>query len=63
MEKEQKKRLRKSRRDGIFAGVCGGIAEYVDWDPTIVRLLTIILGIFNPTTLIVYLAAALIMPD
>lgn len=63
MEKEQKRRLRKNRRDGIFTGVCGGIAEYVDWDPTIVRLLTIILGIFNPTTLIVYLAAALIMPD
>ena len=38
-----KKRLYRSRRDVMIAGVCGGIAEYFDVDPTIVRLIAVIL--------------------
>ena len=35
-----RKRLYRSRRDVMIAGVCGGIAEYFDVDPTIVRCST-----------------------
>lgn len=33
-----KKRLYKSRQDKIICGVCGGLAEYFDVDPTLVRI-------------------------
>lgn len=38
-----RKRLYRSRRDVMIAGVCGGIAEYFDVDPTIVRLIAVVL--------------------
>lgn len=54
--------LRKSS-DGVLFGVCGGLAEYANLDPTIVRLIIAGLALFNPTTVLVYLIAALIMPN
>ena len=39
-EKEIKKRLYKSRKDRFLFGVCGGLAEYFEVDPTLVRILT-----------------------
>lgn len=35
-------RLKKSRTDKMITGVCGGIAEYLGWDPTIVRIIFVI---------------------
>ena len=37
------KKLYRSRKDRVFAGVCGGIAEYLGIDSTIVRLITFLL--------------------
>ena len=37
------KRLYRSTKDRMIAGVCGGIADYFDIDPTIVRLIAVIL--------------------
>ena len=37
------KRLYRSKRDVMICGVCGGIAEYFDIDPTIVRLVAVVL--------------------
>ncbi|GAG12223.1 unnamed protein product, partial [marine sediment metagenome] len=37
-----KKKLYRSEKDSMIAGVCGGIAEYFDVDPTLIRLLTVI---------------------
>ncbi len=58
------KRLTKSVRDKNLCGVCGGLAEYFDCDPTIVRILyciaTFCLAAF-PGVLI-YIILALIMP-
>ena len=51
------KRLHRSLTDRKIAGVCGGIAEYLGWDTTLVRLLWVILtllggsGIQNRTAL------------
>ena len=39
------KRLYRSERDKRIAGICGGLGEYLDIDPTIVRLIAVIVGI------------------
>jgi phage shock protein C len=58
------KRLYRSTKDRMIAGVCGGIAEYFNADPTIVRLvavLTMVLGIFP--TVIAYLVLWVVVPE
>jgi phage shock protein C len=56
------KRLYKSE-DPIFAGVCGGIAEYFDFDPTLVRILTVVLVLIGfGLPIIAYIVAMLLMP-
>jgi Putative stress-responsive transcriptional regulator len=44
---ETRKRLTRSRKEKMIAGVCGGIADYFDLDPTIVRIGYIMLSIFT----------------
>lgn len=56
------KKLYRSSTDKIFLGVCGGIGEYLHVDPTIIRLLAVILG-FTGSGVIAYLVAAIIMPE
>lgn len=56
------KKLRKSRTDKKLCGVCGGLANYFECDPTIVRLGTVLLSLFWGAGLVVYLAAALVLP-
>lgn len=58
-----KEKLYRSSNGSMLAGVCGGIGEYANIDPTIVRLLTVFLflGSFG-TGLIIYLIAAIIIP-
>ena len=58
-----KKRL--YRTEGANAklfGVCGGVAEYFDVDPTLVRVGVIVLMLVAGTGLLAYLVCALIMP-
>ena len=57
-----KKRLYKIEEGKKLCGVCGGIAEYFDIDPTIVRLLWIILVFCVGTGFLAYIIAATIMP-
>lgn len=57
----EKKRLYRSEEDRILGGVCGGLAEVYDLDPTLVRLVTIIL-IFSGISPLIYVIAWLIMP-
>ena len=57
------KKLYKSHKK-MICGVCGGIAEYFKIDPTIVRLLTVLLSLGGiGLGIIVYIIAAVIMPD
>jgi len=58
------KRLYLSSTDRKLAGVCGGIAEYMELDPTIVRLLTIILSLITAVLpfCLAYLIAWMIIP-
>lgn len=57
------KRLRKSSTDRKIAGVCGGIAEYINIDPTIVRVLWAIFVFAGGTGLLAYIVCAFVMPD
>jgi phage shock protein C len=34
--------LYRSNRNAMIGGVCGGIAEWLDWDPTLVRILYVV---------------------
>lgn len=58
------KKLTKSE-DKVICGVCGGIAEYVDIDPTTIRLLTAIIAFCTGvlTIAFIYFIAALIIPS
>ena len=58
------KRLYLSSSDKKIAGICGGLSEYFEVDPTIIRLLTVVLAVvtgFFPL-LIGYLIAWIIIP-
>lgn len=58
------KKLRKSATDKKLSGVCGGIAEYLGWDPTVVRLLWAALTLAAcGTGVIAYILAAIIIPE
>ena len=58
-----KKRLYKSSTDKKACGVCGGIANYFDVDPTVIRLIWVIFTLVGGSGLIAYIIAAIIMPD
>jgi len=56
--------LRRSRRHKMIAGVCGGLAEWLGWDPTVVRIVYVLVSIFSAAFpgILVYLILWLIMP-
>jgi phage shock protein PspC (stress-responsive transcriptional regulator) len=57
--------LRRSRRHRMIAGVCGGLAEWLGWDPTLVRVLYVIVSILSVAFpgIVVYLVLWLVMPE
>ncbi len=57
------KRLYRSRRDGMIAGVCAGLAEYFDVDPSLVRLVIVLTVFLGGAGLALYLVAWLIVPE
>lgn len=57
-----KKKLQKSSKNRMLGGVCGGIAEYFDMDPTIVRIIAVILGMINGVGIIAYIICCIIVP-
>lgn len=55
-------RLHRSKKNKVILGVCGGLAEYFRVDPTLVRIICILIAIPGPGFLM-YLIAALVMPE
>jgi phage shock protein C len=55
------KKLYRSSTNKMICGVCQGVAEYINVDPTIIRLLWVVFGIFG-VGIFVYIVAAIIMP-
>ena len=56
-------RIHKSTKDRKIAGVCGGIAEYLNADPTIIRLVFALLVLGWGTGVLAYIVCALILPE
>ena len=56
------KRLTRSTHDRMLAGVCGGIADFLGWDPTLVRILWIVLTMLGGSGILIYLILWLVMP-
>lgn len=44
---EETRRLYRSEEDRMLAGICGGLAEYLDVDPTVIRILFVVAGILG----------------
>ena len=57
------KKLYRSTRDKKFCGVCGGVAEYLGVDSTLVRLAFILLSSVFGSGLMMYILTAIIMPE
>ena len=58
------KQLKRSMQNRKLCGVCGGIGEYLHLDPTVIRLIWIVLSIASfGTGLIAYIIAAIVMPE
>jgi len=61
MPREKIKRLYRSGKERILGGVCGGVAEYLNVDPTIIRLLWIVFGLTG-AGILAYIIAWIIVP-
>ena len=57
------KRLYRSRKERQLAGVCGGVADYLGVDPTLVRLLWVIFAIAGGPGVLLYVIMAAIVPE
>ncbi len=57
------KRLMRSSRDKKIGGVCAGLAEYFELDPTIVRVVWLLAIFFAGTGLLVYLILWIVLPE
>ena len=56
------KRLYKSNENKMIEGVCGGIAEYFDIDPTLVRIGWVIFSLVYGSGILAYIICAFCMP-
>lgn len=58
------KKLTRSLFDRMFAGVCAGLAEYLGMDPTVIRLIFVLLFfVSGPGILLAYLIMMIIVPE
>jgi phage shock protein PspC (stress-responsive transcriptional regulator) len=56
--------LRRSRRQRIIAGVCGGLAEWLGWSPAVVRILYVVFAVFPLVPgLLVYAVLWVVLPE
>lgn len=59
---KQIKRLYRSKHDKVIAGVCGGLGEYFEIDPVIIRLLWILFVLLWGVGILLYIIAWIIIP-
>ena len=57
------KRLYLSTTDRKIGGVCGGLAEYLGVDPTLIRILWVLFALFVGSGVLVYIVAWILMPN
>jgi len=57
------KRLYRSNSDRMLAGVCGGLGEFLGIDPTVIRVLSVLLTLVWPFTPLAYLILMFVVPE
>ncbi len=57
------KRLYRSRHDRMLAGVCGGIADYLNVESVLVRIIWVVLTLLGGMGLLMYIASVIIIPE
>lgn len=57
------KKLYRSTQNKVLAGICGGLAEYFDVDPTVVRLLWILFSCLGGSGVIAYIICLFVIPQ
>lgn len=57
------KKLFKSSRNKVLTGTCGGIGEYFNIDPTLIRLIFVIVTFLGGSGVLIYIVAALVIPN
>ena len=57
------KRIYKNREKKMLCGVCAGLAEYFDIDPTLVRVLWAVISLGYGIGLLAYIVCAIVIPD
>jgi phage shock protein C len=62
---DKPKRLYRSRKEKMIAGVCGGLADYFDLDPSLVRIIYVLVSIFSVAFpgILVYIVLWIIIPE
>jgi phage shock protein C len=60
---EPTRKLYRSRKSRKVAGVCGGLGEYLNTDPTVIRVLFIVLAVLGGAGALIYLGMWLIVPE
>lgn len=58
----EQKKLYRSQRNKMLCGICGGLGDYFNLDPTIVRVLFILFGFCVGAGVLIYLLCAIIIP-
>jgi phage shock protein PspC (stress-responsive transcriptional regulator) len=57
------RKLYRSRTDRKLAGVCGGLAQYFNADPTLIRVLFVVLALLGGPGLVIYLVLWILVPE
>lgn len=62
-ETNSKKRIYRTNENKMICGVCSGLGEYFDIDPTLIRLAFVVISLFGGAGIIAYIVCALILPN
>jgi phage shock protein C len=56
------KKLYRSQKEKMVAGVCGGLGEYLDLDPTLIRIIWVVITLMGGAGLLAYLIMWIVVP-
>ncbi|MCI8661335.1 MAG: PspC domain-containing protein [Lachnospiraceae bacterium] len=59
---DRDRKLYRASKDKMICGVCGGLGDYLNVDPTLIRLLWVLLTCWAGMSIVAYLVAAIIIP-
>lgn len=63
MTNTKNKKLYRSKTNRMIGGVCGGLGEYFDVDPTIIRLLWVVIFFMGGSGILIYIIFWIVLPE